>query len=220
MRRFSLRFSIAIFTFIIGIFCASIWYFTDAFNGADNVYLSVGESENKTIFCPAEVLNQTSDENEDYAVYSAILADHKYETKVMVVNDYTAHGLIADATNLNQEIPNLNEETISGFQTANKEDKKLENNFTTNGRIIFLSEKEESKIFRKNQDGWARFYKKYPKARGIVTFSRVGFNQERTQALVSVSYSCGGLCGQGNFIFLQMKEGKWAVERSVMLWVS
>ncbi len=137
-----------------------------------------------------------------------------------IINDYTSHGLIANATNLNKEISDLTEYTINDHQAKNEEDRKLENNFTFRGKVIFLSEKEQKQVFRKGQDGWTRFNKKYPKAKRIISFSRVGFNQERTQALVSVSMSCGGQCGEGGFILLQKENGKWNVQKDIGLWFS
>ena len=43
-----------------------------------------------------------------------------------------------------------------------------------------------------------------------VKMSPVGFNRHRTQAVVCVESSCGGLCGQRRFNFLEKVRGKWS----------
>jgi hypothetical protein len=41
------------------------------------------------------------------------------------------------------------------------------------------------------------------------SLSPVGFNRARTQAIVSVEETCGGLCGNFRFHFLEKVRGKW-----------
>jgi hypothetical protein len=59
-----------------------------------------------------------------------------------------------------------------------------------------------------------------------VTFdvSAVGFNRDRTRALVYVGHHCGNLCGGGGYHLLVKKEGKWQVDREYgggsCIWVS
>jgi len=50
---------------------------------------------------------------------------------------------------------------------------------------------------------------------GSVVFevSAVGFNNDRTRALVYVGHHCGSLCGGGQYHLLVKKEGKWQIDR-------
>jgi hypothetical protein len=216
MQQFNLRLSITLVTFFIGVSAVSIWLFNRQAN-PDAIYVNVSKIEKKIAVTDS---NPTSTIDEEYAVYSAILANEQYNNEVIVINDYTSHGLIANAKNLNQEVYSLTEDTINDYQVKNEKNQKLENNFTVQGKVVFISEKEESQLFRKGQDGWAMFYKKFPKAKRIISFSRVGFNQERTQALVSISMGCGWLCGEGSFMLLQKENEKWVVQQNIGLWVS
>jgi hypothetical protein len=43
-------------------------------------------------------------------------------------------------------------------------------------------------MFKKNGGDWLAYYKRYPGASGIVTWSRVGFNADGTEALFYESY--------------------------------
>jgi hypothetical protein len=48
-----------------------------------------------------------------------------------------------------------------------------------------------------------------------VTFevSTVGFNGDRTRALVYVGHHCGSLCGGGGYHLLVKKGGKWQIDQ-------
>lgn len=43
----------------------------------------------------------------------------------------------------------------------------------------------------------------------LIELSAVGFNSEKTIAVVYMGYICGGLCGAGGFHVLQKKDGIW-----------
>jgi hypothetical protein len=59
------------------------------------------------------------------------------------------------------------------------------------------------------KEDWKEFYKLYPDSNGFVDLSAVGFNADKTVAVVSKGRWCGGLCGEGEYYVLQKKEGKW-----------
>jgi hypothetical protein len=51
-------------------------------------------------------------------------------------------------------------------------------------------------------------------------FSRVGFNSEHSKAIIYIAQICGGLCGNGYFLFLEKVDGIWKVIKKIHLWVS
>jgi hypothetical protein len=55
---------------------------------------------------------------------------------------------------------------------------------------------------RHNMDGWASFYKQYPRAVGIFGLSRIGLSSKRNQALVYVELQHDLLGGSGRFFVL------------------
>ena len=59
------------------------------------------------------------------------------------------------------------------------------------------------------QGGWEGFYRQHPDSGGWIELSAVGFNADRTVAVVYMGHSCGMLCGGGGFHVLQKKAGKW-----------
>jgi hypothetical protein len=48
----------------------------------------------------------------------------------------------------------------------------------------------------------------------LIAFSRVAFNQNRTEALFAVDNVCGGLCGNGGIFLATRKDGAWTFKRS------
>jgi hypothetical protein len=54
----------------------------------------------------------------------------------------------------------------------------------------------------------------------VHSFSHIGFNPGRTQALVYVSYVCGGTCGDGHYVLLDKSGGRWRITDSAMAWIS
>lgn len=56
---------------------------------------------------------------------------------------------------------------------------------------------------------WLEFVRHYPGAWGMVGFTRAAFNEDRTQALIFTSHSCGGNC---------RTQDTWLLERSANTW--
>jgi len=56
---------------------------------------------------------------------------------------------------------------------------------------------------------WDEFYKRYPGSGGIIMMSAVGFNRQRTLAIVYTWSTCNNLCGRGSFNLLKKAHGKW-----------
>lgn len=61
----------------------------------------------------------------------------------------------------------------------------------------------------KSNAGWEEFGRRYPDSRGWIELSAVGFNNEKTVAVVYMGHHCGPLCGGGGFHVLKKKAGRW-----------
>jgi hypothetical protein len=60
------------------------------------------------------------------------------------------------------------------------------------------------------QSGWENFYKQYPNSGGWIELSAIGFNADKTVAVVYMGHHRWSLSGGGRFHVLQKKDGKWA----------
>ena len=63
---------------------------------------------------------------------------------------------------------------------------------------------------------WNQFHAKYPGARGIITFSRPGFDKSGNHALVYYRLTCGTLCGQVGYVLLKNSGGQWRILQEVV----
>ncbi len=71
---------------------------------------------------------------------------------------------------------------------------------------LVLADKLRSAI----QNGsWEGFQQQYPDSGGWIELSAVGFNNDKTVAVVYMGHYCGGLCGGGGFHILEKKDGQW-----------
>ena len=57
--------------------------------------------------------------------------------------------------------------------------------------------------------GWEGFYQQYEHSGGWMELSAVGFNNDKTVAVVYMGHHCGPLCGGGGFHVLEKKAGQW-----------
>lgn len=179
-------------------------------------------------FIPA----QNTPDLDEYSVYSDLLKEEFIgkRTKQIVIKKETA----VQNFSANEKIPteglqgslsSLKKETAEDFLLRNKQSAKLTDKFKLKVKINLVGE-EIDKIFIENnrngstENGWMIFHKRYPTADGIITLSRVGFNKEKTQALIFVAFGCGWLCGEGNYILLEKQEEEWKVKSKLINWVS
>ena len=172
---------------------------------------------------------------EEYAVYSAIIDARAKRAgeeggkpeRVLVVSDMTEPW--HDFTNeeafyagLKESSKELLDETIEDYKSKNRKPHKLSPRLSVKVRYVLVDADEIRGFFKgKGPAGWEDFYKKYPTSGGFLTFSRVGFNSDKTQALVYQSHNCGGLCGEGSCLLFVKKDGAW-VEKGVVggMWMS
>jgi hypothetical protein len=190
---------------------------------------------NTTVSSSSRLASQTRQneiEEEEYAVYSALInssTDDENVNRLLIIVDQPSAwvGMIDEERDsfyedIIKSSPALMKETVSDLKAKNKEHHRFTRRLDIKRRYVLVSEKEIEDLFSNDVNGgWEEFYRKYPKTRGFATFSRVGFNAEKTQALVYQAHSCGGLCGGGSYMLLTKTNGVWTIKGSVgPTWVS
>ena len=98
---------------------------------------------------------------------------------------------------------------IANFIEVNKKQWLLQKAFQLDRPYEFVFDKEIDGFFSNGVGGWKSFYEKYPDSGGYMELSAVGFNADKTVAVVYTAHFCGGLCGGGGFEVLEKKDGKW-----------
>ncbi len=71
-----------------------------------------------------------------------------------------------------------------------------------------------------NGGGWVEFNRRYPNCRGIISLSNVGFNRNKTQALLYIGYQWDWLAGEGRIVLFRKEKTGWVEEANSVIWVS
>jgi hypothetical protein len=77
------------------------------------------------------------------------------------------------------------------------------------GPVRFLTPVEQKEFQSTRLGKSSEFTGKYEGAPALYGFSKVYFNNRHTVALVFATLWCGSLCGQGLWIALESKDGRW-----------
>ena len=85
---------------------------------------------------------------------------------------------------------------------------------------ILPSMNQDKAFIEKVQSSWKQFYEEYPSAQGILTISRVGFNSDKSEAVVYIQNVASLMLASGKLFFLTKKNGSWEVQTEKMIWFS
>lgn len=121
-----------------------------------------------------------------------------------------------------QSLPELARETIDDFHAREKECHSLPKKLDIPIKHVVVASSDLDSLFPTGEfdRAWSRFYAKYPESSGIIGYSNPGFNRDYTQAVLSTSRGCGGLCGAGYFVLLAKDGGLWKIKTKTQTWVS
>jgi hypothetical protein len=172
-------------------------------------------------------------DDEEYAVYSALMQSlYASGAKVLVIDNFVS-GCVPVGNNaegerawqqsldkLPSKLPKLSPKTIADFKSKARTCRNLEAKLTLPTKYILISQAERRAIFSKADvnKSWQSFQQKYPGANGYINVSNIGFNEDRTQALVDTFRKCGDKCGGERMVLLTKVNGKWSVAATHKIW--
>jgi len=111
---------------------------------------------------------------------------------------------------IESNLPDISEETLNNYIERNAVSSKLPTTMNLGVEYILISTPEFLEIT--GESNWGEVLKeKYPGSQGCTSFSRVGFNNSRTQALVYVIRIFEPLVGGGGYYLLEYHAGKWDI---------
>jgi hypothetical protein len=171
---------------------------------------------------------------EEYVVISAYLDTIKISpedgkaVKRLVINQSTTDaGQSCLPSKIAQFHPGIASERLkpvfADLQDKSKTLHQLGRQFTSKYPYVMPSRKDLDSLFAKDDklfDGWKNFYKQYPNSSGYLSFSRVGFNADKTVAIFFSRMSCGTLCASGDYYVLEKVDGAWKVKDVFNCWMS
>ena len=155
-------------------------------------------------------------------MYEAVIQSNWPGQAQIVISDTTdIHVLQNVQDQIDGNLPGLAKETLAAFLEINKQEYPLEDHFQPGDHVVLLSQSDRNSLFDQNlEESWQRFNQKYAGSQGLLTFSRVGFNSQKTQALVYFGNQKGSVDGAGYVVLLAYENDTWVVKKGLMLWIS
>jgi hypothetical protein len=106
------------------------------------------------------------------------------------------------------------ESIFKSFEQTNRQSVFLENLFAIHKPYQLVGSAELEAAFHRPEtsvqhDGWEGFRQNFTNSAGYLILSAVGFNPEKTIAVVFVDYRCGGLCGSARYYILEKRDKDW-----------
>jgi hypothetical protein len=141
-----------------------------------------------------------------YNVYSSILP----HSNPLVVRELTTAYDLCEVP-LDEQAKEVLRPALDNFTGLNSERWLLRQS----PDFILLPEQEIQTIFGNDMsrlrsgNAWQTFYGRHPSYQGWIEVSAVGFNSDKTIAVVYVGYQCGEECAGGEFKALEKKNGTW-----------
>ena len=167
--------------------------------------------------------------DEEYTIYSLFIEEMYPSSQIIIAQEsscfsFDLNKFVAYYCYTFNDSLNIDSTVFSNFSAINTLDYMFDNKFTgnTNQKIVLLSNEERSFIFASEDinEGWELFYSHFADAEGIFYFSRIGFNDERNQAIFVYNHSYASLGGGGSAVFLEKVDGNWLIVADIGLWES
>ncbi len=161
---------------------------------------------------------------EEYEVYSALIQAEYLNALIVIEGSTTPPGSplfspSATAKIARRQWPELGDDILKDFQAKNEKPSVLERRFTLSVQYVLISQQELESLFA-GGSGWDEFYAKFPGSQGVLTLSRVGFNEAKDTAILYVGNQSHWLAGHGNVILMKKTGGRWTVQAKAMMWIS
>ena len=110
---------------------------------------------------------------------------------------------------------------INDFITKNSTIYQIDQTpFEGNKNCILVLDSEINILLSEDKanSDWSEFFQRYPNSTGILSFSRVGFSEKKTQAIIYIEKHCGFHCGSGSYLFLGNSKNGWKVNSIYRIW--
>jgi hypothetical protein len=134
-------------------------------------------------------LSPTEMKIKEYGIYSALLRELVYGGHLGVTPEdlllINADTLSMSNTNIPKANETLNQTILDDFQSKNLQPSTLRRNFDVYFEYLLLTNKDISSANSRELKS------KYPKSKGILTLSRIGFDRAMSQALVYIEFDKG-----------------------------
>lgn len=176
-------------------------------------------------------LPQPYTDKDAYQIYALLIPNEEtWCTKTWIIEQETVQGgeeMMDLGSCVSPTFAHEFQDAIASFKAANKRRWLLERQFELDRPYELVSSNSIAATFKEAEqnraesapplaDGWKAFYQRYPGSGGFITLSAVGFNKDKTRAVVYSGASCGSLCGAWSFHLFKKVHGKWTEVPGIM----
>lgn len=140
----------------------------------------------------------------DYLIYEKVLEKLISDQNAIIVLDDSTHGessVYANPERFIEGLSGLSAETLENYMSVNQEKIKLKN--IPNIDFVFASEYDNSS----NRSVY-------------VSVSRVGYNKQKTQAVVTIDVLYAPMVEAGAIMVLVNEGYEWKIQKTMMTWIS
>jgi hypothetical protein len=120
---------------------------------------------------------------------------------------------------IRENLDGIREETIEDFRSKNRERHPIAPDLDPKGRLIPVGDEEFRRIFRDGA-GWTRLRETFPDSDGTLRISRVGFDEDITQALVYAGQQFDWNVGSSGFLLFEKAGEGWTETGRAGEWLS
>jgi len=125
-----------------------------------------------------------------------------------------------EAESLRRNASLLQQSTLDAYSRVNLQPAVLRRSLRPSMDYQIVSSAQLDPIFCYHRGFWPAYYKQFPGSQGLITFSRVGFSADGTQAFFYYSNRCEGLCGRGEYVIMNKHDGHWVIQQEIEMSVS
>ena len=144
-----------------------------------------------------------------YQIYSLLLPNEEassFAKGTLVVQEQTVSSAFSREC-VTREVARTFKDAIVDFQRVNQTEWLLQRQFVSDKPYELVNREMLTALFK--EGGWNAFGKRYPGSGGYTVMSAVGFNKEKSLAIVYSGSSCGNLCGSWSLHLFSKRRGKW-----------
>jgi len=121
---------------------------------------------------------------------------------------------------LRKKAPALQQSALDAFRKVNAQQAFFRRSLQPSIDCELVTSAQLEPIFCRHCGSWPAYYKQFPRSQGVLTFSGVGFSADGTQAFFYFSNICERLCGAGDYVIMEKRDGRWVIEKQIEMWVS
>jgi hypothetical protein len=148
-----------------------------------------------------------------YQIYSLLLPQEEsygFAKGTLIIQEETASNAAVSGACLSSEVANRFKDAIYDYKRSQAKKWLLKRQFQIEKPYEIVNKESMTLLFKGHGlDGWDAYYDHYPRSGGYVFMSAVGFNKNKTLAIVYTGSICGGLCGRAQFHLVEKLQGHW-----------